>query len=122
MWDNAIIFGVEFFVLMLIYIAFSLNKGIARYLGMFVFLSALFMQQWCFILMIDIATDAGKTAIATTLGKIYSGYPFFLNVIMLFYAFMIGIEILELYLGIDVMELAKSKMRRRPGYGEAGSH
>lgn len=112
MWDNAIIFGVEAFVFMLLYASFKLNKDSMRYLGIFMFFTALYMQQWGFVLMIDIATEAGKTGIATSLGKLYSSYPTLLYFALLYYILMIFIDMFEMYSGTNVAEIIKGKIRK----------
>lgn len=117
MWDNAIIFGVEIFIGILIYASLKLNKDAARFLGVFLFISALYLQQWAFVLMIDIAADAGKTAIADSLGKLYGNYPLLLQIVMFYYIFLIGLEIFELYTGYNVAEELKMRLRKKDAYG-----
>lgn len=120
MWDQSITVAYQLFIVMLIYIAFKFDKeGMTKYLGWVFFFAALFLQQWGIVLWIDIATDAGKTAIADSLGIMYGNYPILLEITLVFFVFLVFLDIYERWTGKDPF----AKLRKKPyeqGDSEAG--
>lgn len=116
MWDQSITLAYQLFIVMLMYAAFKFDReGLAKYLGWVFFFAALYLQQWGFTLWIAIATDAGKTSIADTLGKMYGNYPILLQITLGFFVFLVFLDIYERWTGKDPF----AALRKKPYDGES---